>query len=124
MSIKKLKKKCKVINGKGSISMKIWLYEPNLNNTARYVLGVWGKHPLICFGINPSTAEPNNLDNTLKSVERLAYNNDFDSWIMLNLYSQRSTNPKNVHKEMDKKLHMENIQAIARLLSGLEQAKH
>ena len=31
-----------------------------------------GENPLICIGINPSTAAPGDLDNTLKSVERIA----------------------------------------------------
>jgi hypothetical protein len=49
-----------------------WLYENNEDNTVRYILGTKGKKPLLCFGINPSTAEPEKLDNTLKSVERVA----------------------------------------------------
>lgn len=49
-----------------------WIYTNNKDNTERYSLGTVGEKPLICFGINPSTAEPNNLDNTLKSVSRIA----------------------------------------------------
>ena len=45
-----------------------WLYAPNFYSEYRYILGTRGKNPLICIGINPSTAEPDNLDNTLKSV--------------------------------------------------------
>ena len=48
-----------------------WLYAPNFYSEYRYILGTRGKKPLICIGINPSTAEPGNLDNTLKSVERI-----------------------------------------------------
>ncbi len=49
-----------------------WLYVPKVYGEYRYVLGTRGKHPLICMGINPSTAIPDRLDNTLKSVERIA----------------------------------------------------
>ena len=28
----------------------MWLYEKNYNNTVRYVLGEYGKSPLVCFG--------------------------------------------------------------------------
>ena len=42
-----------------------WIYIPDFYSDYRYVLGTRGKKPLICIGINPSTAEPYNLDNTL-----------------------------------------------------------
>ena len=70
-----------------------WLYAPNFYSEYRYILGTRGKNPLICIGINPSTAEPDNLDNTLKSVERIALGNGFDSFIMFNVYAQRATSP-------------------------------
>jgi hypothetical protein len=42
-----------------------WLYAPNFYSEYRYILGTRGKRPLICIGINPSTAKPDALDNTL-----------------------------------------------------------
>ena len=56
-----------------------WLYIPDFYSEYRYILGTAGKKPLITIGINPSTAEPDNLDNTLKSVERIALFNGFES---------------------------------------------
>ena len=50
----------------------IWYYEPHTYQPYRYVLGRVGRRPLVCIGINPSTAQPGALDPTLKSVERLA----------------------------------------------------
>ena len=67
-----------------------WLYAPNFYSEYRYILGTIGRKPLICIGINPSTAEPDHLDNTLKSVERIALGNGFDSFIMFNVYAQRA----------------------------------
>ena len=96
-----------------------WLYENNEDNTVRYILGTKGKKPLLCFGINPSTAEPDKLDNTLKSVERIALNNGFDSWIMLNIYPQRATDPNAIHKELDTVIHENNLAKINQLLSEL-----
>lgn len=78
-----------------------WIYEKNSDNTSRYVLGTVGTNPLICIGVNPSTAEPGNLDNTLKSVTRICEANGYDSWIMLNLYPQRATNPNEMHEHSD-----------------------
>ena len=42
-----------------------WLYVPNTYSEYRYILGTRGKRPLICVGINPSTAAPDALDPTL-----------------------------------------------------------
>ena len=52
-----------------------WLYIPDHYAEYRYLLGTRGKNPLICIGINPSTAVPGDLDNTLKSVQRIAAGN-------------------------------------------------
>ena len=60
-----------------------WLYIPDHYEEYRYILGTRGQRPLICLGVNPSTAAPGALDNTLKSVERIAHHNGFDSFVML-----------------------------------------
>ena len=94
-----------------------WLYAPNFYSEYRYILGTKGKNPLICIGINPSTAEPDNLDNTLKSVERIAHGNGFDSFIMFNVYAQRATNPDAMERECNLTLHQENLKAFRYVLS-------
>jgi hypothetical protein len=97
-----------------------WIYKTNKDNSARFVLGTQGLNPLICIGVNPSTAAPDSLDNTLKSVERQATAKGFDSWIMLNLYPQRATNPKNIHRIPDVNLHKANIKNIKAILKSCE----
>ena len=94
-----------------------WLYAPNFYSEYRYILGTRGRNPLICIGINPSTAEPDNLDNTLKSVERIALGNGFDSFIMFNVYAQRATDPDAMEKEYNPLLHQENLEAFRYVLS-------
>lgn len=94
-----------------------WLYAPNFYSEYRYILGTRGKNPLICIGINPSTAEPDNLDNTLKSVERIALGNGFDSFIMFNVYAQRATSPDDMEKQCNMALHKENLEAFRYVLS-------
>ena len=89
-----------------------WLYVPDFYSEYRYILGTVGKKPLITIGINPSTAEPDNLDNTLKSVERIALRNGFDSFIMFNVYAQRATNPDHMDMELNADLHRENMLAF------------
>ena len=98
-----------------------WLYVPNVYSEYRYILGTKGKNPLICIGINPSTAEPDNLDNTLKSVERIALGNGFDSFIMFNVYAQRATNPDAMEKTCNEALHRENLEAFRYVLSISER---
>ena len=93
-----------------------WIYINNKDNTTRYALGIVGEKPLICFGVNPSTAEPHNLDNTLKSVSRIARTNGYDRWIMFNLYPQRATNPNYMHSECNKTLFKTNIKKIKEIL--------
>ena len=98
-----------------------WLYAPNFYSEYRYILGTRGKNPLICIGINPSTAKPDDLDNTLKSVERIALGNGFDSFIMFNVYAQRATNPDAMEKVCNEALHRENLKAFRYVLSLSEK---
>ena len=94
-----------------------WLYAPNFYSEYRYILGTRGQNPLICIGINPSTAQPGALDNTLKSVERIALGNGFDSFIMFNVYAQRATRPDDMERSCNLSLHRENMEAFRYVLS-------
>ena len=94
-----------------------WIYAPNFYSEYRYILGTRGKNPLICIGINPSTAQPGDLDNTLKSVERIALGNGYDSFIMFNVYAQRATDPDAMEKQCNLLLHRENLEAFRYVLS-------
>ena len=94
-----------------------WLYVPNQYTEYRYILGTRGKKPLICVGINPSTAAPDALDNTLKSVERIALYNGYDSFLMFNVYAQRATRPDDMEQACNLALHRENMKAFDYALS-------
>ena len=98
-----------------------WIYAPNFYSEYRYILGTRGKNPLICIGINPSTARPDDLDNTLKSVERIALGNGFDSFIMFNVYAQRATDPDAMERQCNLALHKENLEAFSYVLSLSEK---
>ena len=98
-----------------------WLYAPNFYSEYRYILGTRGKKPLICVGINPSTAKPDDLDNTLKSVQRIADGNGFDSFLMFNVYAQRATRPDDMERRCNLRLHEENMKAWRYLLSISEK---
>lgn len=94
-----------------------WLYVPNSYSEYRYILGTRGENPLICIGINPSTAAPDALDPTLKSVERIAHANGYDSFLMFNVYAQRATRPDDMERSCNLRLHEENMKAWRYLLS-------
>ena len=94
-----------------------WLYAPNFYCDYRYILGTRGEKPLICIGINPSTARPGALDNTLKSVERIALGNGYDSFLMFNVYAQRATDPNAMERRCNPSLHRENMEAFRYVLS-------
>lgn len=98
-----------------------WLYVPNTYSEYRYILGTRGKKPLICIGINPSTAAPDALDPTLQSVERIAHSNGYDSFLMFNVYAQRATRPDDMEPELNPDLHAENCKAFSYLLSLSEE---
>ena len=94
-----------------------WLYVPAMYREYRYILGTRGNNPLVCVGVNPSTAAPGDLDNTLKSVERVATFNGYDSFIMFNVYAQRATRPSDMDRAMNEWLHAENMAAFSYVLS-------
>jgi len=96
-----------------------WLYLNNPKDTVRYVLGEKGARIVACIGINPSTARPNALDNTLRSVKRIANFNGCDGWVMYNVYPQRAKNPKHLHSEMDPGLHQKNIGILSQSIQDL-----
>ena len=98
-----------------------WLYVPNTYSEYRYILGTRGQKPLICIGINPSTAAPDALDPTLQSVERIAHFNGYDSFLMFNVYAQRATRPDDMERQCNLLLHEENRKAFRYLLSLSEE---
>ena len=105
----------------GAYDSQKWLYVPDFYTEYRYILGTRGQNPLICIGVNPSTAAPDDLDNTLKSVARIAEGNGFDSWIMFNVYAQRATRPEDMDRELNQVLHRANMAAFEYILQNVAQ---
>lgn len=98
-----------------------WLYVPPFYSEYRYILGKRGKNPLICVGINPSTAKPGALDNTVRNVESVADRNGYDGWLMFNVYPQRATNPDDMDKILNIRLYEENLKALRYILDSYEE---
>ncbi|MBQ7738006.1 MAG: DUF1643 domain-containing protein [Oscillospiraceae bacterium] len=103
---------------RGDYDPAAWIYVPDFYTEYRYILGTRGQRPLICIGVNPSTAAPDDLDNTLKSVERIARGNGYDSFIMFNVYAQRATRPQDMDTARNEELHRENLAAFRYVLEA------
>ncbi len=82
------------------------------DDTERFILGESGANPIICFGINPSTANDIKYDPTILKIRKIASENNCDSWVMLNLYPQRATNPNDMHEKADNDLKIKNYEVI------------
>ncbi len=96
-----------------------WIYINSDDNKYRFALGERkGSNLLICFGINPSTATPENLDLTMKMVQKRAFNAGYDGYIMLNICPQRSTNPNGMLTEEDKSASARNLLEIENILKS------
>ena len=67
--------------------------------------------------LNPGTASAgeNNLDSTIRKVRKVAEKEEFDGWIMANIYPQRTANPTELPDKADKKLVENNLKVIAAL---------
>lgn len=102
-----------------------WIYERDSGNNNRYALGqIFEENgrTLICFGINPSTASPEQLDNTINKVIKIARFNGYNNWIMLNIYPQRATNPDDLHKIADETIIKRNLEIISQTLETFNQS--
>lgn len=93
------------------------VYIKDDDNLNRFVLGDAGHSPLLCIGVNPSTATPETPDPTIRSVKRIAAYNGNDGWLMVNLYPQRATDPNDVDICPDEALVNRNILEIKSILS-------
>ena len=83
-----------------------WLYVPDFYTEYRYILGTRGEKPLICIGVNPSTAAPDALAN------------GYDSFLMFNVYAQRATRPNDMDAALNETLHAENMAAFRYILEA------
>ena len=102
-----------------------WIYERDNDNLNRYSLGQVieeNGRTLICFGINPSTACPDSLDNTINKIIRIACYNGYDNWIMLNIYPQRATNPDDLHNIADETIIKRNLEIISQTLETFNES--
>ena len=90
------------------------------DNNRRFVLGeVTGDKPLICFGVNPSKAKivdgKLQTDKTIEKIRHIVDMENYDGWIMLNLYPEVTPKPEEL-KDFKTELHKKNIDKIKEIL--------
>ncbi|WP_422079677.1 DUF1643 domain-containing protein [Ulvibacterium sp.] len=90
---------------------------PKKDGEKRFVIGKPGKRNLLCVGINPNTADRSKLDPTSRNVEKIALNNGYDGWVLVNLYPRRTKKVSFLEREPDKKLFWQNLNLIRSIAS-------
>ena len=86
----------------------------------RFVIGIPGRRNLLCIGLNPNTADANRLDGTSRNFMRIAKDNGFDGWILVNLYPARNPKAGNLNDDADDPLFTENLERIEACASSPE----
>jgi len=92
------------------------IYLKSQDNKYRYALGTKGRKTLYCIGINPSTATPEKYDQTIRKVKGIALKQGFDSFVMLNIYPLRATDPNDLPEKPNWSEQLINEDAILYLL--------
>jgi hypothetical protein len=73
---------------------------------------------LFVFGVNPSYATDKEPDLTIsKVISYCTQLNQLDGWLMLNLYPQRTRDPKKLADKLDMAIHNKNLQVIRNYVS-------
>ena len=93
------------------------IYETNKLNTHRYAYGSKKTKTLFVLGLNPSALPDSNLNPTLKNAKAFSEILEFESFVMINIYPQRSTDPNNLHTRLSPNAHKNNLEIISNLVS-------
>ncbi len=97
------------------------IYKTSLNNSQRYVIGKTGNRPLHVIGLNPSTAQQNKSDTTITKIERFALKNNYNGFLVYNLYPQRATNPDDLPRRLNSSIIKKNSDFICNYISNSKQ---
>ncbi len=81
----------------------------------RFALEQTGEKVLIVIGVNPSTADETKPDPTMQSVLRFVNTFGYDGFVMLNLSSQRATNPHDMSTVLDMDMHQKNLEVVSQM---------
>ena len=88
------------------------VYTTSQDNSSRFVIGVSGDRPLHVVGLNPSTATNLKSDTTISKIKTFSSLNDYDGFMVYNLYPKRFTDPDRLPQRIDRNLLQKNIDII------------
>lgn len=92
------------------------IYRCNHSNRQRYAYGSNEGRTLFVMGLNPSGLPDHNLNSTLRNAKAFAKILGFDSYVMINIYPQRTTDPRNLAKRVNLEAHRKNLEQLAELV--------
>ncbi|MDP3586060.1 MAG: DUF1643 domain-containing protein [Thiobacillus sp.] len=99
------------------------IYSNARDDAWRFTLGQSGQRKLLTIGLNPSTATREKSDPTVARVKKVAQNNGFDGFVMLNLYPVRATDYRTLPSQVDKDAFTENLRRIEAVVAAEERPK-
>lgn len=94
------------------------IYSNSRDDLWRFTLGKNGSRKIFTIGLNPSTATKEKSDTTVAKVEGAAQRNNFDGFVMLNLYPIRSTDYNALPVEVNPEAFSENMNRIETLIAA------
>ncbi len=97
------------------------IYKTARNNSWRFLLGKSGRKMLVVVGLNPSTATDTEPDMTVRKIERIAGDNGYDGFVVINLYPVRATVIEDLPSEPAHEAHRRNLEAIEAFVGGLQR---
>ena len=71
---------------------------------------------MLAIGLNPSTANEDNLDPTSRNIQAIAQNNGCDGWWLVNLYPKRTSKPSKLPKKVNQAIVKGNTDFIQELI--------
>jgi hypothetical protein len=93
--------------------------EPAVANH-RFLLGKKGDNNLLVIALNPNTAAGNQHDSTTRNIEKIAFENGFDGWVLFNLSPVRDPKPENLMLNEDRALQEENFKQFCKIVNDKE----
>ena len=96
---------------------------PSNDQKTRILLGQTGKHILLAIALNPSTANSQVLDPTSTNIRKIALQVGCDGWMIMNLCSLRTANPKELPHKISLNLMNTNLSFITQVIHTKIPAK-
>ena len=93
------------------------VYAKSNCNKSRYLLGRVGNKNILFIGINPNTACHNKYDLTTKKIAKFSILNNFDGWILANIYPQRTLTPAQLPNKPEMNEIKTNVDSILKAIN-------